>query len=66
MRFFDSHAHYNDERFEDDREEVLKSVYEEGVVKILNAGYGIESSKKAIEMAEEYDFIYASVRDITK
>jgi len=32
-----------------------------GVTKILNAGYSIESSKKAIQLAEEYDFVYASV-----
>ena len=61
MKLFDSHAHYNDERFENDRKEVLEAVYKEGIEKVLNAGYGIESSKKAIEIAEQYDFVYASV-----
>jgi len=46
MKFFDSHAHYNDEKFECDREEVIESVYKSGVTKILNAGYGLRFIKK--------------------
>ena len=61
MIFFDSHAHYNDPKFDNDRKEILESTYNSGVTKVLNAGYNLETSKKAIEMAEEYDFIYASV-----
>jgi len=57
MEFFDSHAHYNDEKFEEDREALIKSIYNEGVTKIINAGYSLESSKKAIEIAEDYDFM---------
>ena len=58
MEFFDSHAHYNDERFEENRDELIKEIYNEGITKIINAGYSLESSKKAIEIAKLYDFMY--------
>ena len=57
MEFFDSHAHYNDEKFEQDRDELIKKIYDEGVTRIINAGYSLESSKKAIEIAKDYDFM---------
>lgn len=60
MEFFDSHAHYNDERFDEDRDKLLQDIYGEGITKIINAGYSLESSKKAVEIAEKYDFIYAT------
>lgn len=60
MEFFDSHAHYNDERFDEDRNKLIKEIYSEGVTRIVNAGYSLQSSKKAIEIAENYDFIYAT------
>lgn len=61
MEFFDSHAHYNDEKFDEDRDKLLQDIYGEGITKIINAGYSLESSKKAVEIAEKYDFIYATV-----
>jgi len=57
MEFFDSHAHYNDEKFNEDRDELIKSIYNEGVTRIINAGYSLESSKKALEIAKDYDFM---------
>ena len=60
MQIFDSHAHYNDEKFELDREETLKKVCEAGVKKLVCAGYNIESSKQAIKIANEHDYIYAT------
>ena len=61
MELLDSHAHYNDEKFDEDREEVLTQIYNSGVTTIINAGYSLESSKKAIEIANKYEFIYATV-----
>lgn len=70
MRFFDSHSHYNDEKFDEDREKILHEIYEAGITKIIVAGYDIESSKKAIDLSNKYDFIYAiygiSPNDILK
>ena len=60
MEFFDSHAHYNDERFEEDRDELIKAIYNEGITKIINAGYSLESSKKAIEISNDYDFMHTT------
>ena len=60
MELLDSHAHYNDEKFEDDREAIIKDIYNSGVTTIINAGYSLESSKKAIEIAKNYEFMYAT------
>ena len=61
MEFFDSHAHYNDEKFDEDRNELIENIYKSGVTSIINAGYSLESSKKAIEIANDYDFMYVIV-----
>ena len=52
MEFFDSHSHYNDEKFDEDREVLLESIYKDGVTKLLCAGYSLEASKQAIEIAK--------------
>ena len=61
MKLFDSHAHYDDEKFEEDRENVIQSIYNSGVDKFISAGYSLESSKNAIKLANEYEFIYTTV-----
>ena len=61
MQIFDSHAHYNDEKFELDREETLQKALNAGVKKIICAGYSVESSKQAIKIASEHNYIYATV-----
>ena len=60
MELFDSHAHYNDEKFDEDREKIIKDTYEFGVTSFVCAGYSLASTKKAIEIAEKYPFIYAT------
>lgn len=60
IEFFDSHAHYNDEQFDNDRDELIEKMYKEGITKIIVAGSNVETSKEAIEIAEKYDFIYAT------
>ena len=58
---FDSHAHLNDERFDEDREELINSLKAKGVDLVLNPGACIETSKRSVELANKYDFIYAAV-----
>ena len=58
MELFDSHAHYNDEKFDIDREEVIDEVYKSGVTKLINAGYSLNSSKYALEIAKRYNWMY--------
>lgn len=60
MEFFDSHAHYNDEKFDEGRDKLIEEIYKGEVTKIINAGYSIESSKKALDIAKNYDFMYAT------
>ena len=60
MEFFDSHAHYNDEKFNYDRNDILKRVYQENITHIVVAGYDINSSKNAVKIANEYNFIYST------
>lgn len=59
--FFDSHSHYDDERFDADRDEILSSMNENGVSNIINVASDIPSSYSSVKIAEKYDFIYASV-----
>lgn len=60
MRVFDSHAHYDDEKFEMDRDNIIQEIHRSGVEKIISAGYSLEASKKAIELAKKYNFLYAT------
>jgi TatD DNase family protein len=58
---FDTHAHLDDDRFDEDRDGVVKQCFEAGVSLILNAGSNIETSVKSIALAEKYQFIYAAI-----
>ena len=58
---FDTHAHYDDERFDGDREALLASMPEKNVGLIVNPGCDIPSSRVAVELAGKFDFVYAAV-----
>ena len=58
---FDTHAHYDDEAFDADREELLASMPENGVGLIVDPGCDLESSRRAVEIAEKYPHVYAAV-----
>ena len=60
MELFDSHAHYDDEKFDEDRDDIIKKIYESGITKFVSAGYSLESSKKGIDISNKYDFIYTT------
>ncbi|MBQ6937631.1 MAG: TatD family hydrolase [Clostridia bacterium] len=62
---FDTHTHYNDPRFDEDRDAVLSSMQENNVGYILNAGCSVKSSGDSIALAEKYDFIYSSAERYT-
>ena len=61
MNLFDSHSHYNDEKFDNDRDEIIKETLNSGVSNFIVAGYNIEGSKKAVNIADLYDELYATV-----
>ena len=59
---FDSHAHYDSEQFDIDREELLGSVLpQKGVVAVINMAADYESLKKTVALCEKYDYIYGAV-----
>lgn len=57
---FDSHAHYDAEAFDKDREEVLASLAENGVGIVVNVGASLEGTKNTVELTEKYPFLYGS------
>ncbi len=60
MELFDSHAHLDDEKFDNDREELIQEIKKAGVANFISAGYSLEGSKKGLELAQKYDFIYTT------
>ena len=60
MQLFDSHCHFNDEKYDNDRDKIIQEAFESGVTKMTCAGYNIESSIQAIELSKQYDYIYAT------
>ena len=58
---FDTHAHYDDDWFDEDRDALLASMPEKGVGLIVNPGITVETSRRAIAMAERYPHVYAAV-----
>lgn len=60
-KIFESHAHYDDEAFDEDREELLGKMQQQGIEYIINIGANIDSSKKTVELTEKYPFLYGAV-----
>lgn len=58
---FDSHAHYDDEAFDEDRECVIGELKNNNIVGVLNCGSSLKGSRMSIELANRYDFIYAAI-----
>ncbi|MCR5098357.1 MAG: TatD family hydrolase [Lachnospiraceae bacterium] len=58
---FESHAHYEDRKFDSDRVELLSMMKKKNIGTIINVGTTLELSRASIDLAHEYDFIYAAV-----
>lgn len=58
---FDTHAHYDDESFDDDREELLRALPMEGIGKVVNVGASLSTCKSTRALAEQYDYIYCAL-----
>lgn len=59
MKLFDSHSHYNDEKFDEDRETIIKEIKKAGIKRFVIAGYNTDSSKKAVTMAKNIEGAFA-------
>lgn len=58
---FDTHAHYDDEAFDADREALLAAMPEKNVGLIVNPGCTVETSRQAVALAEQFSYVYAAV-----
>ena len=61
MKIFETHAHYDDESFNEDRDNLIPYLKEQNVVGIINCGSTLEGTIASYELAEKYPFIYAAV-----
>ena len=59
--YFDTHCHLNSEQLYEKKDEFIKHALDNQVEMMVVVGYDLESSKKAVEIAKEYPFIYAAV-----
>ena len=58
---FDTHAHYDDSRFDEDREALLLSLKDKGVSEIINCACDYKSCLTTLEISDKYDFVFASI-----
>ena len=58
---FETHAHYDDAKFDTDREMLLAELPQRGISPVINAGSSIATTKTTLSLAQEYPFLYAAV-----
>src|SRR5690554_4722696 len=58
---FDTHAHLDDKRFDEDRDELIRELPNRGVSRVITPGIDTDSSKKCVDLAGKYDIVYAAV-----
>ena len=61
MRIFETHAHYDDKAFDEDRNVILEEMHAGGVEYIVNVGCSMPSSRSIVEFVKQYDFLYGTV-----
>lgn len=61
MKIFETHAHYDDPAFEEDRDALLRQMHSEGIEYIVNIGCSMENSRYITKMVRDYDFLYGTV-----
>lgn len=59
--FFDSHTHVNNDRFDDDREAVIARAVANGIERIVEIGFDLESSRDAVKLAEQHEPVYCAI-----
>lgn len=58
---FDTHAHYDDNAFDEDREELINELLNQGIEKVVNVGASMDSCKRTIELVRKYPFFYGAL-----
>ena len=60
-KIFETHAHYEDKQFDEDRETLLKSLPENGIDVVVNVSSSLETAKETLKLTRQYDFIYGAI-----
>ena len=58
---FETHAHYDDEKFKEDREQLVSSLPEQNIRRVINVGADFAGCVDSVALAEKYDYIYAAI-----
>lgn len=58
---FDTHAHYDDEAFDEDRDTLLRQLPKEGIARVVNVGSSLASCRTTMDLTEKYGYIYGAV-----
>ena len=58
---FDTHAHYDDDAFNEDREQLLADLPGQGIARVVDVGASLASCRKVLELMEQYDYIYGAI-----
>ena len=58
---FETHAHYDDEAFDEDREVLLATLQQQGIERVINVCAEVEHWNRTVELMEKYPFIYGAV-----
>ena len=61
FRIIDTHTHYAHPRFDNIRKELLETLSEHGIVKVIESAIGYESNDKMLELCDQYPYVYAAV-----
>lgn len=58
---FDTHAHYDDEKFDEDRDALLNGMAKHGIIRIVNVGASLQGARDTSELMKKYDFVYGAI-----
>ena len=58
---FESHAHYEDKKFDEDREELLNLLPKQGIAYVVNVGSSLATTRATLELIRQYDYMYGAV-----
>ena len=58
---FDTHAHYDDDAFDTDREELLANLSGQGIARVVNVGSSLAACRRTLELMDKYDYIYGAI-----
>ena len=58
---FETHGHYDDTQFDEDREQLIAEFLEKDIDKVMNVGADMQSSRNSVELAAKYPHFYAAV-----